>query len=44
MTSNPVSDIANNRNKTAAALMFVAVLCLALIPLFVAWGGRRCDW
>lgn len=40
MTSNP-NQTQQNRNKTAAALMFVAVLCFALIPLFVAWGGSQ---
>lgn len=41
MTRNPVSDIANNRNKTAVGLMFVAVLGYSLLPLFVALGGNE---
>lgn len=40
MTSNP-NQTQQNRNKTAAALMFVAVIGFSLIPLFVAWGGSQ---
>lgn len=40
MTSIP-NQTQQNRNKTAAALMFVAVMGFSLIPLFVAWGGSQ---